>query len=427
MSMRKVTFTIILVSICFLGFAQHEKCATMHHLHRRISENPDLQNKMDESEIRTQQWIASQPTVNPKLRMQKRVQQIVTIPVVVHVLWNDPVENISDEQIFSQIEVLNEDFRLQNFDSLEFDHPFWEYSSDALIEFCLASRDPNGDPTNGITRTYTDVVSFLADGGEKYSAEGGVDGWDATEYLNIWVCNLDATNGTLGYATFPDELANYPEDDGVVIRYQAFGYEGAVEAPNDGGRTATHEVGHWLNLRHIWGDEFCGNDFVDDTEPAEQDNYGCPEFPHNYFNSCGAGVNGEMYMNYMDYVDDDCMNMFTYGQTLRMEAALFGERIGLLTSLGCADPTSVVNASFEKSIDLYPNPGNGVFTIKSNHFNHKMTNLSVYDALGSKVQEYSNVSGASLTVDLTGLADGIYHIRIDGNDSSTVRKVVVSK
>jgi hypothetical protein len=427
--MRKFYFTIIAVFISLMAFGQHEKCGTMHYHYRRISENPDLKKKMEESEIRTQQWIASQPAVNPKLGLEKRVQQVVTIPVVVHVLWNDPVENISDEQIFSQIEVLNEDFRLQNFDSLEFEHPFWVDAADALIEFCLASRDPDGNPTSGITRTYTDVVSFLADGSEKFSDEGGEDAWDATQYLNIWVCNLEAATppGLLGYATFPDELADYPEEDGVVIRYQAFGYDGVVEAPNDGGRTATHEVGHWLNLRHIWGDEYCGDDFVDDTEPAEQDNYGCPEFPHNYFNGCGAGENGEMYMNYMDYVDDDCMNMFTYGQTLRMDDALFGPRSGLLTSQGCNDPTSVLNASFENSIDIYPNPGNGIFTIKSTHFNHWIKNIAVYDAVGSKVREYSNIVVASSSIDLTSLSDGIYHVRIDGNDSSIVRKVVLTK
>jgi hypothetical protein len=121
------------------------------------------------------------------------------------------------------------------------------------------------------------------------------------------------------------------------------------------------------------------------------------------------------------------MNMFTYGQTLRMDDALFGPRSGLLTSQGCNDPTSVLNASFENSIDIYPNPGNGIFTIKSTHFNHWIKNIAVYDAVGSKVKEYSNLVVASSSIDLTSLSDGIYHVRIDGNDSSIVRKVVLTK
>jgi hypothetical protein len=415
-----VCLTLLNVSI----FAQSIKCATMKHLQKRIKEDPTLFTRMQQSEIRTHNWISEQANF-------KKTQQVISIPVVVHVLWHDPIENISDQQIQSQIDVLNEDFRLMNADSLDYNHPFWVYSSDTEIEFCLASRDPDGNATDGITRTFTDSVSFVGEGNEKASATGGVDNWDPTEYLNIWVCNLDGSGGTLGYASFPSDLATNPDEDGVVIRYEAFGSEGTAGSgsftENDGGRTGTHEVGHWLNLRHIWGDDTCGDDFVADTKTAEEANYGCPSFPHKANNACGTDADGEMYMNYMDYVDDACMNMFTEGQTDRMHAALNGDRIGLLTSSGCGSPNALNEYSFDNSIKILPNPNNGNFTINFIKVNTEIINISVYDLVGSQIKKFENVKVFPFKMEMNELSNGVYHLIINSADKTKTQKIIIAK
>ncbi len=406
-------------------YAQSEKCATNKILEKRIQQNPALKQKMEQSEIQTQEWIS----LNPHF---KRSRQIITIPVVVHVIWNDPIENVSDEQIYSQIEVLNADIRLLNADSLEANHPFWNFTADAQIEFCLATSDPNGNPTTGITRTQTSVVSWEEENHDfiKSTANGGADNWNPIEYLNIYVVNLDGT--TLGFASFPDELESSPELDGVVIRYEAFGTIGTAGmgdfVVNAGGRTGTHEVGHWLNLRHIWGDEDCGDDFVDDTEKAEEANYGCPDFPHKGFNKCGTDENGEMYMNYMDYVDDQCMNMFTFGQAQRMHAALNGPRSGLLTSQGCQVSTSVQNHFTANDISVYPNPNNGSFTVNINSSAAKNVTVRMENVLGKVIKEYNNISNNSVHIHSGNeIQSGMYFIIIDaGNNNVVTKKIFIN-
>jgi hypothetical protein len=426
--MKKTFLLMIAIGLSLFSidtFAQSEKCATMKILEKRIQQNPALKQKMEQSEIQTQNWISSNPNF-------KRSRQIITIPVVVHVIWNDPIQNVSDAQIYSQIEVLNEDFRLLNADSLEDTHPFWVHATDAQIEFCLATRDPNGNPTTGITRTQTSVVAWEEDDLDyiKSTADGGRDNWNPTQYLNIYVVNLDGT--TLGFASFPDELATDPDLDGVVIRYEAFGYTGTAGSGdfdvNDGGRTGTHEVGHWLNLRHIWGDDDCGDDFVADTEPAEEANYGCPNFPHRDFNNCGTGEDGEMYMNYMDYVDDDCMNMFTYGQVQRMYAALNGPRSGLLTSQGCQAPVSVQNILYVNDVNVYPNPNNGSFTVNVSSFTTKNLTISIENILGKVIKEFDNISSNSIHINSDNeFQSGLYFIRIDaGNNNVVTKKIIIN-
>ena len=184
----------------------------------------------------------------------------------------------------------------------------------------MATKDPAGNTSTGITRTKTDRTSFGDDDTVKSSTSGGIEPWPTDQYLNLWVCNLGG--GLLGYAQFP---GGPPETDGVVILYTAFGSKGAAKTPFNLGRTATHEVGHWLNLRHIWGDtEDCsGTDFVDDTPNQQHPNYGKPGFPHI---SCSNGPNGDMFMNYMDYVDDDSMFLFHHPASGASSAALDGPR-----------------------------------------------------------------------------------------------------
>ncbi len=246
---------------------------------------------------------------------------ITVIPVVVHVVWKTNAQNIDDQQIKSQIEVLNHDFRKTNSDIGSVPGAFAPLAADARIEFELATTDPQGDPTNGITRDKTTKDSFTDNDDVKHAANGGADAWPADAYLNLWVCQLAGT--LLGYAQFPGGPA---ATDGVVIRHSAFGTTGTAAAPFNLGRTATHEIGHWLNLRHIWGDDGggCnGDDFVADTPNCADSNTGKPAFPHI---TCSNGPNGDMFMNYMDYTDDDAMFMFSAGQVARMQTSLDTDR-----------------------------------------------------------------------------------------------------
>ncbi|MDY7542241.1 zinc metalloprotease [Cryobacterium sp. 5B3] len=257
------------------------------------------------------------------------------IPVVVHVVYRNAAENVSAAQIDSQIAVLNADFRAANADRSTTPTVFQPLIGDARVTFKLASTDPAGNPTDGITRTSTTTTPFKSNTDNvKSAATGGADPWPSDKYLNLWVCgNLQSGSGQalLGYAQFPGGPA---ATDGVVIVHTGFGTTGTAAAPFNLGRSATHEIGHWLNLRHIWGDDgngCSGSDFVADTPNQAGPNFGAPTFPHP---SCSNGPNGDLFMNYMDYVDDNTMYMFTNGQVDRMQAALDGPR----SSIGVTGP-----------------------------------------------------------------------------------------
>ncbi|HHS95738.1 MAG TPA: zinc metalloprotease, partial [Phaeodactylibacter sp.] len=263
----------------------------MQYLEQQILNNPKQALKMQQVENATREFLSQGDA--------RVVDGIITIPVVVHVVWNTAAENISDEQIQSQITILTEDFRRLNSDA----NNNWPQAADAEIEFCLAGSDPNGNTTNGITRTQTSVTSFSTNDNVKFDATGGKDAWPSSQYLNFWVCDLGG--GLLGYAQFPGGPAN---TDGIVCDYQYVGNIGTATPPYHLGRTATHEVGHWLNLRHIWGDGGCGvDDLVADTPVSDAPNFSCP----TGHVSCGST---DMIENYMDYTHDDCMNLLTLGQ-----------------------------------------------------------------------------------------------------------------
>ena len=287
------------------------QCGTMQVHFRLLETDPNFRQKQVDLEHATARRMMS---------FEARRKALTVIPVVVHVVYNAKSENISASQIKSQITILNKDFHAKNPDKSKVPGVWKGLAADAGIKFVLASKDPNGKPTKGITRTKTTRTSFGTGDTVKSTASGGIDPWPTDKYLNIWVCTL--AGGLLGYAQFP---GGPPETDGVVILNTAFGTKGTAAAPFNLGRTTTHEIGHWLNLRHIWGDtEDCsGTDFVADTPNAEGPNYGKPAFPHI---SCNNGPNGDMFMNYMDYVDDDSMFMFTTQQVARMAAALEGPR-----------------------------------------------------------------------------------------------------
>ena len=314
MSNRFVLLALSLVAYSLTAFSQRN-CGSMDVLEMQLQEDPKRAILLEQIENHIQAIDASGI---------RAVEGVVTIPVVVHVLYSNAAQNISDAQIMSQIDVLNEDFRRTNSDA----DNTWSQAADTEIEFCLAGSDPLGNPTDGILRVPTSVTAFGTNDGMKSSASGGSDAWPASSYLNIWVCNIGG--GILGYAQFP---GGSPSTDGVVCGYQYFGTTGTATAPFNLGRTTTHEVGHWLNLRHIWGDGGCGaDDFVSDTPKSGGANYGCQVGS----SSCGST---DMVENYMDYSDDACMNLYTVGQKNRMRA-LFesgGYRASLLNSVACGE------------------------------------------------------------------------------------------
>lgn len=326
--MKKNYMLTLALSVAMLGnvFSQSiRSCGTMPHLQFQELSDPGLTSRMQNVERESQQWIDQQQ------QSANKGAVVVTIPVVVHVVYNTASQNISDAQINSQITILNQDFRKLNADISIVPSVFSGLTADCELQFCLAQRDPSGNATNGIVRKSTTVTSFSSNDNIKRSANGGSDAWNTSAYLNIWVGNL--SGGLLGYAQFPGGAAS---TDGVVILYTAFGNTGVAAAPFNKGRSATHEIGHWLNLRHIWGDASCGNDQVTDTPTQQTSNFGCPSFPHV---TCSNGPNGDMFMNYMDYTDDACMVMFSAGQKTRMLASLNTTRASLLTSQGCVPPT----------------------------------------------------------------------------------------
>lgn len=288
-------------------------CAQMVVHELLVETKPEYRERRLEAEDETRRSIDSGEAM-------RVVRKLIRIPVVVHVIHRTAGENISDAQVKSQIAVLNRDFRAKNADRSKVPKVWKSLVGDANIEFALASKDPKGKKTTGIVRTETSVASFGADDSVKARKTGGANAWPTDRYLNIWVCSLGG--GLLGYAQFPGGPS---KTDGVVILNTAFGIQGTAKAPFNKGRTATHEIGHYLGLRHIWGDrnDCSGNDFVADTPPARQANMGKPKFPNI---TCNNGPNGDMFMNYMDYVDDAAMYMFTAGQVARMNATLAGPR-----------------------------------------------------------------------------------------------------
>lgn len=358
--MKIKTFTLI-TCLSVIGsamFAQtpQRNCGTMQHLSYLKTQDAGIEDRMNLIEQQTAEFEQNSATM--------KTAAVVNIPVVVHVLYNTTSQNISDAQIKSQIDVLNEDFRKLNADRTKIPAAFAATAADAEITFCLASKNPAGLATSGIIRRSTTVTSFSSNDAMKYTSSGGSDAWNTTQYLNIWVCNLGG--GLLGYAQFPGGPA---ATDGVVILYTAFGRTGTLSAPYNKGRTGTHEVGHWLNLRHIWGDAACGNDLVSDTPTQQTSNGGCPAFPKT---SCSNGANGDMFMNYMDYTDDACMYMLTTGQKTRMKAlfAAGGARVGLTTSAGCGAVTTTTTTTSGTSNTI--TIGNGTGTINTPYATYYM-------------------------------------------------------
>ncbi|UII24622.1 choice-of-anchor J domain-containing protein [Fulvivirga maritima] len=342
-----------LLSLLFIFFliqthAIAQRCATPAY-EKMISPNPTKEKAEFEKWMNKQVVSFRQAK---KSSQGRQMAEIITIPVVVHVIHNGETlgedRNITDEQILSQIDVLNEDYRRLNADAANTPTIFQSVAADIEIQFELAKRDPEGLPTNGIVRVNGHQPEWLT--GENVALKR-LSYWPAEDYLNIWV--TDIYQNYLGYAQFPDSglsgISNESIDratDGVVIDYVAFGsadkFHGGDLASNyDLGRTTTHEIGHYLGLRHIWGDNTTcsGTDYVDDTPSQQNSTNSCPS---GILESCGSR---DMYENFMDYTNDACMNLFTEGQKERIRIVLENSprRASLKESPALLAPVTVSN------------------------------------------------------------------------------------
>lgn len=318
---------LVLVIGSTLSVSAQRNCGTPLAIKQAIQRNPALLKKYQRI------LRLSAPSIQDK--SNARGMPIAVIPVVVHVVLPNP-NVVTNAQVFSQIQVLNEDYGLLNADTTDIPNIWQPLAGDMKIKFCLAQRRPDGAPANGIDRVSTSQQSFginFAAAAVKHAATGGADAWNTDDYLNIWVCNLAGDN--LGVGTPP---GIYPKDEqGVVIQYNAFGTTGNLLPAFDKGRSCTHEIGHFFNLMHLWGngDGSCSpGDYVGDTPPQSEPVYGTETFPYLQ-DPCSSNFPGIMIDNFMGYTDDAIMDMFTKGQVARAQTALFNLRSSLLSSNGC--------------------------------------------------------------------------------------------
>jgi len=407
--MKKIIILYYLIfSINLISAQAPQRCHTNEHEQILESQNP-LHKSNRETILN-----AAREYVNAKSTM-KTSTAIKDINVVVHVVYKNATQNISDAQIASQIAVLNQDFARTNADAGNTRSYFTSIVGPSAIRFHLATTDPLGSATSGITRTSTPTSSVFTTADQvKSAATGGKAPWNTANYLNIWVCELEG--GVLGYAQFPGGPIG---TDGVVIGYTFFGTMGTATAPYDGGRTTTHEVGHYLGLYHIWGDDFgacTGSDDISDTPNAGDANYtACaPDF----INTCGSGTGDlpDMYENYMDYVNDDCMNAFTLGQIDMMESILETTRTNIYTGgttppISCSPQPLPFIEGFETSAGLPANWTNfnddaGVTWARNTSVGHTSGNCYAIDNFNTDFTGSSDII-VTPAFNLSSLSSGV--------------------
>ncbi|MFT3701279.1 MAG: M43 family zinc metalloprotease [Agriterribacter sp.] len=335
----------------------HEKCAIANVMEKYFTAHPLQRESFEKRQTDFQQRYEMVRKQHAGISPALRLSSVVTIPVVVHVVLENP-SLVTDAQVQGQIDILNKDYSGENADSVNIPSPFKSLFGKSKIQFCLAQRTPDNTATSGITRLSSSTQSLPGEQDPiKYTNQGGADAWNPDKYLNIWVCRMEGDQ-YLGY-TFLPGLGIAPAEMGCVIAYTAFGNTGTATSPFNKGRTVTHEVGHYFNLIHVWGANGCvasctDSDEVDDTPNEDKCFYGTPSFPQT--DNCNSSSPGVMFMNYMDYSDDAVMCMFSVGQVDRMETALtsFPELTPLLTSDGCM-PVALHTFDMEAQKIIWPN------------------------------------------------------------------------
>lgn len=326
-------------------------------------------------------------------------ETIIHIPVVVHVIWHEEAENLHDSIILSGIAALNRDYLQANQDQQYVPAEFANVTGYAGIQFCLAATDPNGAATTAITRTYTEFPAFGTTNHWYNSQEGGVSAWDPDQYLNIWVLNIGSF--ITGFASYPGQTA-LPYT-GVVIHSRYFGIRSGSHYGL--GRVATHEVGHFFGLQHPWADDSnCStDDGITDTPLQYEAHGGCPSYPQS---GCSAS---EMFMNFMDYVDDPCMLMFTNEQCQKMRRTAQIERAALINSpIRCQSPVEELAGG----VSVFPNPAQSQITASFQFPPMKLVNVVIFNHLGQRVLVDERLVNDQLEIDVTALPAGMYYLKV---------------
>lgn len=460
--MKKKYFYLITIAFvfCLSTFAQNKASYTKKSpagfVRCRTVESEASLRKIDptrETDLEFENWISkkiAEMTVNQKQSSAQSPVVVITIPVVVHIISNGDAigtnENISDARVFSQITVLNQDFRKM------LGTPGYNTNAvgaDMEINFVLAQRKPdNVTPTNGIDRVTTTngTYNVYADS----QAMKAATQWDPTKYFNIWTvyftddeANYGSSNpngmyGTLGYAQFPSSSgltgvatnAGSANTDGLVCDYRCFGTSSIVAGGYfngyDKGRTSSHEIGHCFGLRHIWGDgngdELLGvtdcnaTDYCADTPQAGYEHYSC-----GTFDTCPTAVGVDMVQNYMDYTPDTCMNIFTINQKSRMQAVLANSpRRNTLANSNAATPLNISGYNLQ-AVSIYPNPANDNINIIAQD---PLDSIVIYNAIGQLVSKTMSPIQSQTQVNITDLPNGVYFVQIKKDSSERTIKFI---
>lgn len=394
--------------------------------------------------------------------LEKSTAELLRVPVVVHVVYNNESENLSEALILEQIDILNKDFQRLNEDATMTRDTFLNIVGNPEIEFYLADIDPAGQPTNGITRTETAKTSFLEDldienledvlgltedailgslNKIKSADTDGQDAWDTTRYLNIWVGDMSVNVNNsdlpilLGFAFPPVGAPNWPDEifiddlinlDGVVIHYEAFGVQSGnpfLDGVAGLGRALSHEVGHYFGLRHIWGDGDCSmDDGLDDTPVAAANSQptaigalpSCEAIGDK--DSCTDDLMPDMIENFMDYSLEVCQNAFTADQASLMRAMLNGPRSGLLEQF----VPSGISESYG-DWEIFPNPGNDY--IKAIGV-ESLGAIRIYNIQGQLLNTSKHTGDV---IYIANLEEGVYFLAIQSGQQSVVKRFVVQR
>ncbi len=403
----------ILTLLQLTAYAQPiKRCGTYEYWEMMKRKDPSLAVTEARINREAKEWIAGQAGA-------RGASSVITIPVVVHVLYHTSEENISDAQIQSQMDVLNDDFSKLNLDIVLIPAIWKSLAGTTQIQFCLASLTTDSMSTTGIERRYTSKESWdvSAIDSMKKTMYGGLDSWNRNDYLNIWIANM--TGGLLGITQMPGGPA---ASDGMCILYNAFGRIGNLYPHYDKGKTATHEAGHWLGLYHIWGDDngsCTGTDYMNDTPNQADATYGCPAFP--FLDACSPNSPGVLFMNYMDYSYDACMHLFTNDQAAHMTAVLNTSRISIQNSNKCTilPPKEFIRV-------YHPGPGS-ILEIRVSFDAPEVLKITVTDLLGRPVhtETESPAAQAIYHVDVTGIANGIYILALNSPSVKLTRRISV--
>lgn len=442
------------------------QCGSDEILRQMMDNIPGYEDSLHQHMRELQQILKSQTHA-------KSLKDVYTLPVVFHVVYNNETENIHDSVIYNQLDVLNKAFRRQNEDTVNMRPIFNQIVGDAGIQFVLAKVDPDGNPTNGITRTYTNIKNFYPEA--EYVAgqgsvtdksqvsrimddqQGGKSPWNTNKYINIWVGDLSQYRSTssgyvdedalYGVASFPKHQSIHFDstngfklkEDGIIMHYKTIGSNNNIPYTNNyyptgfldnkrkGGKMLVHEMGHYLGLFHIWGATISNceeGDYIHDTPGASLGSLADCNIMYNQ-NNCIDTILGQdlpdMIENYMDYSPDVCMNSFTHGQIDIMRLTINIYRPSLLNYAAA----NIDSFNEQGKVAVYPNPTRGNYTLSFEQFQKELT-VIVYGIDGKVISQHDYANTNSITAELTG-EKGIYIIHVHLSDGSVVKRSLVKE